>query len=161
MKHVPEKKPSAVRITQMALTGVLILLALAILTGTIYALVSPPKQTSPGNSPGPDPALQGGGNTFTGIGRIRTSTAGDTPAAVIITIAFPYNPEDKTFSEELASKVAKFRSETNQYFNSLTPDELRMISDDDLRKDLLALFNAQLRLGSIETLYIHDYMVVE
>ncbi len=161
MKHTADK-PSPVLINvQRILAGILILVTLIILAGTIYALIAKPGKKLPENDPVQGTFIQADGRIFTGIGRIRTSTAGTQPAAVIITIAFPYDPDDKSFSEELASRVARFRTETSRYFQGLTPDELRLKSEDELRRDLLGRYNDQLRLGFIDTLYITDYMIIE
>ena len=161
MKHAADKPSPALVIAQRILAGILILVTLVILAGTIYALIVKPGKKPPEQNQDPQAVIQAGGRIFTGIGRIRASTAGAQPAAVIITIAFPYDPDDKSFSEELASKVARFRSETAQYFQGLTPDELRLKTDAELQRGLLARYNAQLRLGFIDTLYVTDYMIIE
>lgn len=150
-----------VRILELILRGILIAIALLILCGTMYALVFLPGRKQTGAPSGPAQIMREGGRIFTGIGKIRTTTAGNPGAAVIITVAFPYEPDDTSFSEELASKVASFRTETGKYFNGFTPDELRLKTEDELREDLLVLYNGRLRLGFIDTLYITDYMIIE
>jgi flagellar basal body-associated protein FliL len=145
------------------LAGILILVILVILAGTIFSIVS---QTNENTSEqkidveSSGKAIPGKG-IFTGIGRIRTKSAEPESAAVIITIAFPYNSDDKSFSEELASKVAQFRNETIQYFQSHTASELRQKTDDEIQRELLVRYNALLRLSFIDTLFITDYMIID
>jgi flagellar basal body-associated protein FliL len=96
---------------------------------------------------------------FTGIGRLRIPVAG--PGTVILSIAFPYPPEDRAFSEELASRVADFRRVAAEYFGSLDSGELEDLDEEAARTEILRRCNALLRLGKIETLYFYDLMMIE
>jgi flagellar FliL protein len=100
-------------------------------------------------------------HTFTGIGRLRLSTAEPQSAMVIVTITFPYSPEDRAFSEELAARVREFRSITEDYFQSSNARDLRNRSEAQVKADLLERFNQQLRLGKIQTLYFNDFMILD
>ncbi|MDR3139955.1 MAG: flagellar basal body-associated FliL family protein [Treponema sp.] len=148
-----------------ALLTLAALLVLIFLGGTLYALVfrpaappaPPPARTSPARMP---PAAQPG-NTFTGIGRIRTNTADNAPGTVILSITFPYNPQDRAFSEELAAKVGNFRDSAREYFGSFTGEELLARGEAALKQELLQRYNALLRLGRIETLYFNDFIVIK
>jgi flagellar FliL protein len=155
MKYTEDKPSRNLLIVQRILISVLILIILLILTGTIYAFISNTEETQADNK------IFTSKGIFTGIGRIRAKSAKPQSAAVMITIAFPYDTEDISFSEELASKVAQFRSETNLYFQAYTTDELRLKTDEEIQIELLAIYNALLRLGSIDTLYITDYIVID
>lgn len=161
MKYSAEKHPSALIIIQRILAGILILIILVILIGTVRTFISPSAAAPLEEDPRRQTSVQSDERIFTGIGRIRAKSAGPQNSAVMITIAFPYNPNDKGFSEELASKVAQFRSETAQYFQIHTADELRLKTEEELKRELLARYNALLRLDVIETLYITDYMIIE
>jgi flagellar basal body-associated protein FliL len=98
---------------------------------------------------------------FTGLGRLRCPTAGPKPGTVILQAAFPYDPDDRPFSEELAARVRNFRSLSTEYFAALSPEEIRRKGEEDVKAELLALYNALLRLGRIETLYFNEYMLIE
>jgi flagellar basal body-associated protein FliL len=157
MKYNTEKSSSALIFIHRMLAGILILIILAIFAGTMFAIIFKPNEkeiVEPIES-------QSDERIFTGIGRIRTKSAEPKSAAVVITIAFPYNPDDASFSEELASKVAQFRNETTRYFEAFTADELRQKTDDAIQRELLARYNALLRLGFIDVLYITDYMIID
>jgi flagellar basal body-associated protein FliL len=157
MKHNADQSSSALLFLHRILAGMLVLIVLAIVAGTMYAIIFKPDEKVPEQNID----VQFKDRIFTGIGRIRTKSAEPKSAAVIITIAFPYNPDDTTFSEELASKVAQFRNETIHYFEAFTADELREKSDDAIQKELLARYNALLRLGFIDVLYVTDYMIID
>jgi flagellar FliL protein len=102
-----------------------------------------------------------GAHTFTGIGRLRLSTAEPQSAMVILTITFPYSPEDRAFSEELATRVRDFRAIAEAYFLSLSIGDLGNKSEEQIKADLLERFNRVLRLGKIQTLYFSDFMIFD
>ncbi len=158
MKRVNNKPSSVLVIIQRILIGILVLIFLAILAGTIYAIIAKSGSTE---QEAIREAVQMDGRVFTTIGRIRARSAEPNPAAVMITISFPYDIDDVSFSEELASKVEQFRSETIRYFQAYTADELRLKSDAEIQRELLILYNAVLRLGFIDALYITDYMIID
>jgi flagellar basal body-associated protein FliL len=150
------------------LLGISLLLGLLLLGGTLYALVFHDPAAGPLNrspAPGPDQAAPPlpvpGEGVFTGIGRIRASTADREPGTVILFITFPYAPEDRAFSEELVSRIGDFRDTTRTYFGSLREEELRDMGEGALKEELLRRFNALLRLGHIEVLYFNDLMIID
>jgi flagellar basal body-associated protein FliL len=104
--------------------------------------------------------LETGGQTFTGIGRIRISTADPQPGMVIIFVSFIYYPEDKVFSEELVLKIRDFREIITDYISSFTVEDLQNQEEENIKLELLKRFNALLRLGQIETLYFSDFMII-
>jgi flagellar basal body-associated protein FliL len=151
------------------------ILALSLLGGTIYVLIAhsrvPNRALSPNLSPNSSQQqsasdrIQSPSFTsdriFTGIGRLRLSTAPPQPIMVILSIAFPYNPDDKAFSEELASRIKDIRSITSDYFASITENELRLRDEGEIKSELLSRYNAILRLGQLTTLFFNDYMIIE
>jgi flagellar basal body-associated protein FliL len=78
---------------------------------------------------------------------------------VIFSITFPYDPEDRVFAEELASRIRDFRQAALEYFGSFPAEELRSLDEDEIKTELLRRYNALLRLGRIEVLYISDFMI--
>jgi flagellar basal body-associated protein FliL len=80
---------------------------------------------------------------------------------VILQAAFPYFPGDRPFSEELVSRIRDFRSLTADYFGALSPEELRIKGEDEVKAELLAQYNALLRLGQISTLYFNEFMLID
>jgi flagellar basal body-associated protein FliL len=146
-------------------------LCLVFLAGTGYVLFLQGNGVSrffgtqgiPGNEgvQGAAEAGEPGIHTFTGIGRLRLSTAEPQSAMVIVTITFPYSPEDRAFSEELAVRVRNFRTITEDYFQSTHAKDLRNRSEAQVKADLLERFNRQLRLGKIQTLYFNDFMIFD
>ncbi|MDR0376324.1 MAG: flagellar basal body protein FliL [Spirochaetaceae bacterium] len=145
------------------LLGTAAVLALVLLAGTLYALVFRSGGTGPQRRTReslPRQSITDGG-VFTGIGRLRASTAGPEPVTVILSVVFPYPLNDKAFMEELASQIANFRNTTQEYFVSLPTEELRRKDDDLIKAEILHRYNRLLRLGQIETLYFSEYLVIE
>ena len=138
----------------------LLLLGLIIIGGTLYWVFSHD------NPPGHEqidvlPKIgEIGGQTFTGIGRIRISTADPQPGMVILFVSFIYNPDDKVFSEELVLKIRDFREIIIEYIGSFTVEDIQKQEEDNIKQELLKRFNAVLRLGQIETLFFSDFMII-
>jgi flagellar basal body-associated protein FliL len=100
------------------------------------------------------------GHIFTGIGRLRISTMDAQPGTVILFVSFVYYPDDKAFSEELALRVGDFRDIVKEYIAAFSVSELRNLSEESMKIELMRRFNAVLRLGKIGTLYFSDFMIV-
>lgn len=101
------------------------------------------------------------GQSFTSLGQIRVITASPNPATVIISITFPYDPEDKVFAEELASKIKDCRAVTSEYLGTFSVKELRALGEGEIKTELLRRYNLLLRLGHIEALYFSDFSIIE
>ena len=195
MKKIKEKSPFLVTVYRI-LIGLIIIMALLLLLGTFYgffsnangepALVFPLPGTgsifgrngNPGTQGINGTGIQGAEipaeRTFTGIGRLRLSTAEHSPvpgnrpgsagtdsAMVILTITFPYPPEDLAYSEELVARVRDFRTLAESYFRSININELRNKKEEEVKAELLERFNSVLRLGKIHTLYFNDFMILD
>jgi flagellar basal body-associated protein FliL len=157
------------------ISRILLLLALVlvfvILAGTFYAVYRGPGAgpiavfggsgtAGPGDAAGSGPTP----GIFPGIGRLRIPVAaggGAGKATMILSIAFPYPPQDRAFAEELASRVGDFRRIAVDYFSSRSVAELRNPDEDALKAELLRRYNAILMLGNIETLYFNDLLIFE
>jgi len=156
---------------------VLVVLALALavvlITGSLYALFR-----SPNSGPlfriganggkqgrrGPDTGVVSPmalPNVFSGIGRLRIPLAGEPAAALVLSISFPYSADDRPFAEELASRIGDFRSIAAEYFASLPREKAVDLDEEAAKAGILGRYNAMLRLGSIETLYFGDLIIVE
>lgn len=138
-------------------------LALILLAGTLYALVFHSGRTETSRLTRESASAQSiaEDGIFTGIGRLRAVTAGPEPVTVILSIVFPYPPNDKLFAEELASQIANLRNTTHEYFASISAEELLRKDDAAIKAEILRRYNLLLRLGQIETLYFNEYLVIE
>jgi flagellar basal body-associated protein FliL len=178
VKEIGESASRSLLIIYRVLLVMVIIIALSLLAGTIFTIAArPDKALSPNaenqqlnnqalslqeiNRNTFDTAEVITDRIFSGIGRLRFYTAPPEPATVILSIAFPYNPEDKAFSEELASRIRDFRRITEEYFASLTVDELRLREESLIKSDLLGRYNAVLRLGHITALLFDDFMILQ
>ena len=142
----------------------LIFLAFAFVVGTIYVVfvrVDSNAALADSNA-APIQQIEPGGElrTFTGIGRMRISTADPNPGVVIIFISFVFDPNDRPFSEELALKVRDFREIIIEYIGSFSINELHNKDEEDIKNELLHRFNTILRLGQLETLFFSDFMIL-
>jgi flagellar basal body-associated protein FliL len=153
------------------LTALLIILFLVILGGTFYAVIRGPVEGEGGPAGG---GTEGSGAedlgnagssgaiaVFTGIGRLRIPLRGGTRATVVLSIVFPYPVGDRPFTEELSGKVSLFRRIAQDYFGSLSPEELGPLNEDKTKAELLKRFNGELQLGTIEVLFFNDFMILE
>ena len=139
-----------------------IALALIIIGGTIYIQFF--CAVSLGHKSDKQIFHENGGQTFTGIGRIRVSTQASVtephPGMVIIFVLFDYPPDDKAFSEELALKVKSFRDIITDYIGTYSTAELKRLGEENLKSELLRRINAVLRLGHIDALYFSDFLII-
>jgi hypothetical protein len=158
MKHLQTKKKRPSLVLYRVLLGMAFVLALGIAGGTVYALLRGPRP-----SPAPVWREEPGANAqiFTGIGRIRASTRGEAPAAVVLDVTFPYDPEDRFFAEELSAKVGDFRRQSAGYFASLSAGDLARLNEGEIKAELLRRYNSSLRLGKIGLLYFNEFMIIE
>jgi len=154
MKRVEERRPQTALIVFRVLLIIAAALALILIIGTIFGLAKKGKTETP------PPAAEAGPNDsiFSGLGTLRIPTAGSESETVIITIAFPYNKNDRPFSEELASRISWFKSTVTDYLGAFTAAEIAELNTDTINQELLKRFNAELRLGQIRELYITDFM---
>ncbi|MDR2493730.1 MAG: flagellar basal body-associated FliL family protein, partial [Spirochaetaceae bacterium] len=140
--------------------------ALFLAGGTVYGLLF--RHTGPVYTV-PAPRVSEGGGTgqsagrgvFTGVGRLRARTGDTPPATVVVSVAFPYDPEDTAFAEELASKIPDLRNTASEYFGSCTAKGLGETDEGEIKAELLRRYNRLLHLGAIGALYFNDFMVLD
>jgi flagellar basal body-associated protein FliL len=133
-------------------------LILVILAGTVYGLL---RQGKLRGEQAPFPAETAGGaveSVFTGLGTMRIATADSEPETIVISVAFPYNKNDRPFSEELASRISFFRSATEEYLGAMTAEEIAALDPASVNEELLVRYNAALRLGQIREIFILEFM---
>jgi flagellar protein FliL len=174
MKREVDGMPRLLLATYRILIVIVIILGAVIAGGTVIALAgrrSAPTVAAEGTTgitgdldarrSSQDAAGGRSAAYFTGVGRIRAATTDARPATVIVSIAFPYDKNDTAFSEELAARTRDFRQLAVELFSSYTGAQLRKLGEAELKTELLRRYNAQLRLGKIDTVYFNDYLIVE
>jgi len=154
MKRIEKRPPPVMEITYRVLLIIAALLVLIIIIGTIVGLVNKGKKSAIKNS-GSAEISEG---MFSGLGTMRIPTADAEPETLVISIAFPYNKNDRAFSEELASRLSRFKTATAEYLGAFTAEELSALNTDTVSNELLSRYNSVLRLGKIKQLYILEYM---
>jgi len=158
MNYIGDRQSRILLSTYWSLIGLFLLLVLVLIGGTIYGVFF--HRRSPNQVQSTVSKKVGEGQTFTGIGMMRVSTADPQPGIVILFVSFIYYPDDKAFSEELVLRVNDFRQIIIDYFSSYSVSELRGLDEDRIKMELLTRFNSVLRLGQIETLYFGDLMII-
>jgi len=156
MKRIEKRQLKTAELVYRGLLVVIGALLLVLITGTIYGLVkkraAPEKEAVSG-----DAVLK---STFSGLGIMRIPTADPEPETLVISIAFPYDKNDRPFSEELASSLSRFKTATAQYLGAYTAEVLKAMDTNTINKELLSRYNSALRLGKIKELYILEYMLL-
>ncbi|MDR1306064.1 MAG: flagellar basal body protein FliL [Treponema sp.] len=154
MKRVEKRPFRSLLVVYRALVAVLVLVAVIILAGTVYGLAKKKRGTAELPLPSDSP----GGDIFSGIGSMRIATADPEPEILVISLAFPYDKNDRPFAEELASRISYFKSATAEYLGAFTVEELSVLDEDTISRELLSRYNSALHLGQITDLYILEYM---
>ncbi|MCL2069657.1 MAG: flagellar basal body protein FliL [Treponema sp.] len=159
MEAPEDRRARTLSSVYQALVISIIVIALVLFLGSVYGMFfgSGPSRSGPqaGVSAG-----QGEAQIFTGIGRLRISTADPEPGVVVIFVSFVYYPEDRAFSEELALRVRDFRAVVEEYIGSFSLAELHSLNEDLMKAELLRRFNGILRLGNLETMFFSDFMII-
>jgi flagellar basal body-associated protein FliL len=96
---------------------------------------------------------------FSGLGRLRIPLSNSSTLVLLIT--FPYPAHDTAFTEELAAKISEFRSLAADYFSALPADKIANLDEDAAKKEILARYNAILRLGQIRAIYFSGMNVID
>jgi flagellar basal body-associated protein FliL len=156
------KRPSGgLGLVYRGLAALALALALILLGGTFYGLISR-RQPREGPSRGPSaPPETGSRRNYTGLGQIRLNSPPPDTATVIFSITFPYDSGDSAFSEELAARVGEFSRIAEEYIGAFPVKQLRSLDEGAIKAELLARYNAVLRLGRIEALYFSDFIIIE
>lgn len=141
-----------------------VLLAVVIAAGTAYGLAKRnaarrPPAAAGEQAEGEQPAA--GIDYYTGIGRLRAASADAHPAAIVISITFPFDKSDIAFTEELALKTKTFRAIAAAYLSGFSAERLRAEPEDSIKEELLKRFNSELRLGRIGSLYFSEFMILD
>jgi flagellar basal body-associated protein FliL len=144
---------------EKALAVTLAVLAVAILAGTSYGLVTGSRARKLARSAVPV-AIAGPG-VYDGLGRVRAKTMDAPPAVVVVDMAFPYDRADRQFREELARKRADLKTAAAAFFSSKRAAELRPDNEAAVKAALRDTLNGQLSLGRIEELYFSEFRVIE
>ena len=162
MKLLGERRLRLLSFTYRGLIAGCVFIGLVIIAGTIYGLFfhAASQDRKTGVSQKSELSAGEQGQAFTGIGRIRISTADPQPEMAILFVSFIYYPEDIAFSEELAHRIRDFREIILDYIGSFTGADLRVQDEEIIKTELLRRFNAILRLGQIETLFFSDFMII-
>jgi len=171
----PAKKPSKglLAVYRVAVTLVLALIGMLVV-GSLYALVRP-ADAGPlfhiGRLTGDRHETHGGGfghradgdpvGIFSGVGRLRIPLAGQPPATVVLSVSFPYPADDQSFAEELATRTGDFRSIAIGYFSALRREDIARLDEAATKNEILARYNALLRLGRIQELYFTDLIIID
>ena len=145
-----------------ALLIFLIIIGLVFVVGSIYGIIINRSSVDTGRVQRQidGSIVHSEGQIFTGIGRLRISSADPEPAVVVIFVSFIYYPDDRAFSEELALRVRDLRGIIENYIGSFSVAELHSLNEDLIKTELLRRFNAILRLGQLETLFFSDFMII-
>jgi flagellar protein FliL len=159
----PKSKPSQILyIGLLSLAGVLILL---LIIGTIIGVArssgSKPLFSlgKPAGTKAKTAALDDDIRVFSGLGRLRIPLSNS--STLILSIAFPYPAHDTAFTEELAAKIGEFKSLAADYFSALPADKIADLDEEAAKQEILARYNAILRLGRIRTIFFSDMMVID
>ena len=154
-------------IVHRALVIVLLATIAIFILCTLIALVRPSGSVPLFRIGGPDlqdmtnnPAYDSA-NVFADMRGLRIPIGNPPNATVIVSVSFPYPPDDLSFSEEINSRIEDFRSVAIGYFSSLSMEQLINFDETTVKTEILRQYNSILRLGSIETLFFYDFMIIE
>lgn len=98
---------------------------------------------------------------FRDLGTLRAPTADKVPSVAALTPVFAYDPGDVAFREELAAKKNLLRGAIVNWFHGKTREELELLGDEGIKRELLAVINAHLDTGKASRLFFPDYLLID
>ncbi|MCL2558596.1 MAG: flagellar basal body protein FliL [Treponema sp.] len=167
-----QARPKAILIVYRIAIALVLALVAVISVGSVFALARPPdaqplfqlgRESAPAvvEEVRGDWALDGHFSVFTGIGRLRIPLSGQSPAALVLSVSFPYASGDAAFSQEISTRAGEFQAITTEYFSRLSRQQIAVMNEDLAKSEILALYNALLRLGRIEDLFFTDLILLD
>lgn len=160
---------SSGRRVELMLAFVAAILVVVLAAGTVWAFASGRARPGSGSDgagqnlyggdvPKPDP--DGKTALFGDIGVLRAKTADSEPVSVVVSPFIPYPSDDLAFREELVQKTRIFRTSILGWFAAHSLSDIRKLGEDGVKRELIAVINANLVLGKIGILYFDEFMVL-
>ncbi|HOX33699.1 MAG TPA: hypothetical protein PLB91_15310 [Spirochaetales bacterium] len=133
------------------------LLVLVIAAGTAFGLAAGTRQRKLEREAdgGEAPAA------YLSIGTVRARSADPKPAVVVATLAFPYDPADRAFAEELGRKLPALKAAAASCLSRKKAAELAPAYEGAVKAALRDCFNSLLSLGRIEEIWLSDFSVIQ
>lgn len=165
-----QQESPKIKIFNAILVSLIVLTAIVILIGIIYAKVkaSPKhieKMLHNGTAISLTPPVNTSETAYYEVGRIRITTEKEDDSEIspvlVISPWLSYPKEDSVFYEEIARKVPAIKGIMQSYFSSKTKNELLQETEEVIEKKLVAEINAQFTLGKISDIYFTDYIFLE
>jgi flagellar basal body-associated protein FliL len=135
----------------------IIMLALALALGTVYALVTDSRSKMEKASLSSDD----GGSDIFDLGQVRAKSSDIAPAFIAARISFPYPSASASFREELERKAPALRSAASAFFSGHTVASLLPANERAIKDGLRDTFNSLLSLGRLAEIWLSDFAVVQ
>ncbi len=138
--------------------------AVAILSGTVWALAIGAPARKVARKAVPDSALVSANpdaaqSVYDQIGRVRAVSQDG--AVVVAHIAFPVDARDRVFMEELRGKRRNLKQASEAFFASRTSEQLDPRQESVIKAALRDELNTLLVTGSIQELYLAELTVLK
>lgn len=98
---------------------------------------------------------------FSDVGLLRAATADKDGTVIVIQPYFPYPGDDVAFREELVKKTRAIRACVLDWFASRTVREVKKLGEAGVKRALLDAVNGILVLGSLDTVWFSEFMVLD
>lgn len=143
---------------ERALAVVLAALAIALVSGTAYGVITGSRARKLALADAP---RDEGAGYFDGLGRIRAKTADDPPALVIVEPIIPYGKGDRAFREELELRRPEIKAAIEAFLSSKKGAELGPAYEASVKSALRDAINSIVELGSVTELYFPVFQVID
>lgn len=98
---------------------------------------------------------------FSDIGPLRAATADGDGTVIVLEPHFPYPADDIAFREELVKKTRTARAWILDWFASRSVRELKSLGEEGVKKAIIDGVNGLLVLGSLDTVWFSEFMVLD
>jgi flagellar basal body-associated protein FliL len=149
------------RKAERTLAALAFAIALAILIGTLVGLATGSRQRKLARESRQEAAASSGLAAFDTIGTVRAKSSDSKSAVVVATIAFPYDPADRAFAEELERKAPSLKAAAIACLSRKKAADLAPAYEGAVKAALRDEFNRLLSLGKVGEIWLSDFAVIQ
>ncbi len=146
---------------ERALVAVALLLAAAILVGSLVGLATGSRGRKLGREAAAALAAEAGRGGYWSLGTLRARSADSKPAVVVASVAFPYDPADRAFAEELERKAPALKAAAIACLSRRRAAELGPAFEGAVKAALRDAINGLLSLGKAGEVWLSDFAVIQ
>jgi flagellar basal body-associated protein FliL len=148
-------------LAERILLAVAAVVVLALIAGTAVGLATGSRGRKLEREALDELAARSGSASYWSIGLVRAKSADPKAAVVVAGVAFPYDPRDRAFAEELERMAPALKAAAIACLERRKAAELSPAYEGAVKAALRDAFNALLSLGEVDEIWLSEFSVIE